>query len=309
MQPRDWFLPTLGENLVMSEFLTSSERASLRSAHSIERDRKVGDRMKVILLADQGESLAMIAKFLLIDEQTARRHLKDYFDNDKLGGSSGGSQGKLCPAQTEKLKVLLAAGDVPTAKAAVEKVKSLFGIKFSISGMTDWLKRSRFSFKKSQPEPAKANPQAQAEFIDTYRTLRDGLPEGEAVFFLDAAHPTMATKLGYSWSIKGERKIVATTAGKKRVNVIGTLNAKTLKLVTTFPETVNSQTPYSPNLNLIERAWKVMNEKVRDNVYFPDAQTFTCAIKNFFQHDWHKLSRSLSSRFTDNFQTFQNPAF
>ncbi|BDT68280.1 hypothetical protein os1_24620 [Comamonadaceae bacterium OS-1] len=52
-----------------------------------------------------------------------------------------------------------------------------------------------------------------------------------------------------------------------------------------------------------------MNEKVRDNVYFPDAQTFTCAIKNFFQHDWHKLSRSLSSRFTENFQTFQNPAF
>src|SRR5450830_866437 len=359
MQPRDWFLPTLGENLVMSEFLTSSERASLKSAHSIERDRKIGDRMKVVLLADQGESLAMIAKFLLIDEQTARRHLKDYFDNDKLGGSSGGSQGKLRPAQTEKLKSLLAAGDVPTAKAAVEKVKSLFGIKFSISGMTDWLKRSRFSFKKSQPEPAKANPQAQAEFIDTYRTLNDALPEGEAVFFLDAAHPTMATKLGYSWSIKGERKIVATTVGKKRVNIIGTLNAKTLKLVTTFPETVNSQTlaehfsrlrrsyprakfstlniildqgsycvskatqseavrlgitlwhlpPYSPNLNLIERAWKVMNEKVRDNVYFPDAQTFTCAIKNFFQHDWHKLSRSLSSRFTDNFQTFQNPAF
>jgi transposase len=189
MQPRDWFLPTLGENLVMSEFLTSSERASLKSAHSIERDRKIGDRMKVVLLADQGESLAVIAKFLLIDEQTARRHLKDYFDNDKLGGSSGGSQGKLGPAQTEKLKALLAAGDVPTAKAAVAKVKSLFGIKFSISGMTDWLKRSRFSFKKSQPEPANANPQAQAEFIDTYRTLKDGLPEGEAVFFLDAAHP------------------------------------------------------------------------------------------------------------------------
>ena len=33
--------------------------------------------------------------------------------------------------------------------------------------------------------------------------------------------------------------------------------------------------PYSPNLNLIERAWKVMNEEVRNNVYFPDAKTFT----------------------------------
>lgn len=50
--------------------------------------------MKVVLLADQGESFAEIAKFLFIDEQTARRHLQDYFDNDKLGGSSGGSEGK-----------------------------------------------------------------------------------------------------------------------------------------------------------------------------------------------------------------------
>jgi hypothetical protein len=38
------------------------------------------------------------------------------------------------------------------------------------------------------------------------------------LLFLDAAHPTMATKLGYGWSPKGERKIVATTAGKTRVN-------------------------------------------------------------------------------------------
>ena len=158
----------------------------------------------------------------------------------------------------------------------------------------------------------------------------------------------MATKLGYGWSIKGERKIVATTAGKKRINVIAILNAQTLKPVTTFPETVNSETlgehsvwlrrsyprtkfstlhiildqgsycvskttqivaarlgiklrhllPYSPNLNLIERAWKVMkvmNEQVRDNVYFLNR--------------WSNLSRSLTTRFADNFQVIQQPAF
>ena len=52
---------------------------------------------------------------------------------------------------------------------------------------------------------------------------------------------------------------------------------------------------YSPNLNLIERAWKVMNEQVRDNVYF-----LNC---------WSNLSRSLTTRFTDNFQVIQQPAF
>jgi transposase len=230
------------ENMVVSYFLTTSQRSSLKSAHRIERDRKIGDRMKVVLLADQGESFAEIAKFLFINEQTARRHLQDYFDNDKLGGSSGGSEGKLSPEQAARLSAILAACDVPSAQSVVQKVKGLFGVKFSLSGMTDWLKRNDFSFKKSEPAPAKADPLAQLEFIDTYRTLKDNLPEGEALLFLDAAHPTMATKLGYGWSIKGERKIVATTAGKTRVNVLGSLEPATMKLVTTFPETVNSQT-------------------------------------------------------------------
>ena len=199
----------------------------------MERDRKIGDRMKVVMLADQGESFAEIARFLFIDEQTARRHLKDYFDNDKTGGSSGGSEGKLTQEQADRLRAILVTCDVPTAQTAVEKAKSLLGITFSLSGMTDWLKRNRFSFKKSEPAPAKADSQAQAKFIDKYRDLKNDLPEGEVILFLDAAHPTMATKLGYGWSTKGERKIVATTAGKTRVNVIGTLNAQTLKLVTT----------------------------------------------------------------------------
>jgi transposase len=249
-----------------------------------------------------------------------------------LGGSSGGSEGKLSSEQAAELKVFLGASEVPSAKFVVQKVKVLFGFKFSVSGMTDWLKRQAFSFKKSEPAPAKAGPEKQSEFIATYRTLKDQLPQGEALLFLDATHPTMATKLGYGWSPKGETKIVATIAGRTCVNVIGTLDPQTLKMVTTFPETVNSQTlaehfsrlrrsyprarfstlniildqcsycvsmvteaqalrlgiklfhlpPYSPRLNLIERACKVMNEEVRDNVYFPDEKTFTVTIKEFF---------------------------
>ena len=67
--------------------------------------------------------------------------------------------------------------------------------------------------------------------------------------------------------------------------------------------------PYSPNLNLIERAWKVMNEQVRDNVYFPDEKIFASSIKDFFLNRWSKLSKSLTTRFADNFQVIQKPAF
>ena len=68
---------------------------------------------------------------------------------------------------------------------------------------------------------------------------------------------------------------------------------------------------YSPNvnLNLIERAWKVMNEDVRNNIYFPDAKTFTSCIKDFFLNRWSKLPKSLTTRFADNVQVVQKPAF
>jgi DNA-binding NarL/FixJ family response regulator len=76
MQLRDWILNhPMSENSGMQDFLSASQRSSLKSAHRMERDRKIGDRMKVVLLADQGESFAEIARFLFIDEQTTRRHL------------------------------------------------------------------------------------------------------------------------------------------------------------------------------------------------------------------------------------------
>ncbi|WP_197056823.1 transposase, partial [Vibrio sp. ZOR0018] len=63
--------------------------------------------------------------------------------------------------------------------------------------------------------------------------------------------------------------------------------------------------PYSPNLNPIERLWKVMNEHVRNNVYFSSTAVFTSAIKNFFDVTLPKVADSLTSRITDNFQILE----
>jgi DNA-binding NarL/FixJ family response regulator len=79
----------------MKHFLADHQRAYLIAGHRIERNRKTGDRIKAILLADQGESIADIAKFLFVNEETIRRHLQDYQKDDKTGIESGGSQGKL----------------------------------------------------------------------------------------------------------------------------------------------------------------------------------------------------------------------
>ncbi len=65
--------------------------------------------------------------------------------------------------------------------------------------------------------------------------------------------------------------------------------------------------PYSPNLNPIERLWKVMNEKVRNNHYFTSTALFRQAIHHFFTEILPELAGNLSCRINDNFQVL-NPA-
>lgn len=59
--------------------------------------------------------------------------------------------------------------------------------------------------------------------------------------------------------------------------------------------------PYSPNLNSIERLWKVMNEKVRNNVFFESAKKFKMSIRQFFDDELPKLLPNLRSMINDKF--------
>jgi len=60
--------------------------------------------------------------------------------------------------------------------------------------------------------------------------------------------------------------------------------------------------PYSPNLNPIERLWKVMNEHVRNNCFFETPKKFKDALDNFFKKTLPDIAESLNSRINDNFQ-------
>lgn len=64
--------------------------------------------------------------------------------------------------------------------------------------------------------------------------------------------------------------------------------------------------PYSPNLNPIERLWKVMNEGVRNNRYFASSKEFREEIHRFFSERLPALAGALSRRINDNFQTLEN---
>ncbi|CAM4407528.1 MAG: IS630 family transposase ISSpu23 [Legionella sp.] len=60
--------------------------------------------------------------------------------------------------------------------------------------------------------------------------------------------------------------------------------------------------PYSPNLNPIERLWRVMNEHVRNNRCFKGAKDFKEAISGFFTDTLPYIGNALNGRINDNFQ-------
>jgi transposase len=229
-------------------------------------------------------------------------------------------------------------------------VKETYGVTYHTKSMNVWLVNHGFSYKKPKPVPAKANPELQQKFVEEYQQLCETTPEDEPILFLDAVHPTMATKISYGWLKTGTTKTIDATASRTRMNIVGTIDLKTMKVVAKHFDTVNSESmvtyfetlksmyaqvktlhvildrgpynisiktreaarkmgiklhflpPYSPNLNPIERLWKVMNEYTRNNRFFTSAKEFRLCILNFFDNIWDEIADSMRERINDHFE-------
>lgn len=102
------------------------------------------------------------------------------------------------------------------------------------------------------------------------------------------------TKIRENHGEKGTIYLVHDLAGYHRAQVFKDkakeLNIKLLPLPA-----------YSPNLNPIERLWKVMNEVVRNNRLFKSAKDFRSSITAFLKETLPRIGASLISRINDNF--------
>ena len=83
--------------------LTPQQKLQLEKMHDIERDSRVCDRIKAVLLASEGWSQTMISQALRIHESTVARHLSDYVRSEKLKPANAGSQSKFSATQTMQL--------------------------------------------------------------------------------------------------------------------------------------------------------------------------------------------------------------
>ena len=333
----------------MANRLPPTERQRLKQLHRKERDGKTRDRIKAVLAYDDGYTYTEIAKILLIDDETVRRHIHDYQAENKLSIESGGSDSKLNDKQTQELIIHLSDHAYLYVKDICQYVKQKYQIKYTVSGMTKWLHVNEFSYKKPHGVPAKANAEEQDKFIEFYGRLTKRIDPKEPIYFSDSVHPQHQTRLAYGWIRKGERKEIPTTGRQNRVNIIGGICLNGHKIVTMPVDRVDADgiagflcelrkkhpfqvkihvildrapynrgkdlqrfakkigiklhylPPYSPNLNPIERLWKIMHEQVTYNQYYGTFRDFTTAILDFFKSIGRK-KLLLRSRINDNFQ-------
>ncbi len=332
--------------------LTADQKSALETRHKKSSGKRESDRIKAVLLRNEGWSTPMIAQALRVHETSTVRFIDDYLASEKLTIESGGSESHLTDEQTKQLIQHLCDVTYLHTHQIVAHIKERYGITYQISGFNKWLHQHNFSYKKPKGVPHKFNEEKQAEFIAKYKQLKSMLAHDERLLFMDAVHPTQATKITAGWIRKGEDKAIKTTGSRSRINVVGAIELGHLgnAVIKQYEKTVNGEAivdflnrlresypesgtlklvldgagyhrsdivkneakrlnitliylpPYSPNLNPIERLWKVMNKHARNGKYFASTKEFRRRISDFFIVTLPKIAETLDSWINDNFQ-------
>ena len=317
--------------------LPPQEREELRKMHrQMSDDVKVADKIKAILLLDDGYTQKEIAKILLRDEDTITRWKKTYFERktllDWLKEDFIGYLGKLTWEQKKQVSEFVQNNILQSAQRVSFFIQEQFGVTYTLGGTHQLLHRLGFTYKQTTQYPSKMNGEDQKWFKQLYELTEQNLAKDSVVLFLDGVHPQHNTRNTRVWVKKGECKFIPANTGREHLNINGAYNPHDVEVVVHECETINGDTtiellskvlaryegkkqiyaicdnapyyrskkiqeylkdtaiiliflpPYSPNLNLIERLWKMMRKKVINLNYYATFPEFRDAVLGFFEN-------------------------
>jgi transposase len=220
--------------------LTLEQKIALEARHTKARDGRERDRIKAVLLRSEGWSIANIAQALRKSEASITRYIGDYAKRLKLKPAGGGSASHLNTEQTQQLVAHLSDITYLHTHQIVAYIQKTWKLTYSVSGLNKWLHQNGFSYKQPKGVPHKFDEQQQAVFIEEYEKLRDSVSGDEPILFMDAVHPTQATKVTSGWIRKGVDKPIETTGSRTRMNIVGAVRLNHLaEAVVSEYETVN----------------------------------------------------------------------
>jgi transposase len=336
----------------MKGFLNPRQRQDLVNKHRGTPERRQADRIKSILMADEGYTAREIARILLLDEDTIGKNLDRY----QTGGIAlllewnyHGYDGKLTESQEAEVKEYVQEHLVRESKEVVAWIRKRFGIEYAESGMIHLLNRLGFVYKKTKLVPAKADGDAQQSFVKGYRVLKKAMGSEDKIYFMDGVHAVHNAMPAYAWVERGMEKMLKSNTGRERINFNGALDSETHEVIIREDERINAQStrclleeieaknpkakrivviadnaryyrnrhvtefltkskveilflpPYAPNLNLIERLWKLFKKIVIRGEYYEKFAEFRRSAWAFFKNI-QRYKSEMETLLTENFQ-------
>jgi transposase len=112
-----------------------------------------------------------------------------------------------------------------SSNEAKERIEVLTGLRRCPTQIRSFMHRHKLRFQKAMQVPAKADVQKQEKFIEEkLNPLIDSAKEGKIhLLFMDSVHPVMGVFLCKVWSAL--RVIIKSSPGRKRLNILGAVNA------------------------------------------------------------------------------------
>lgn len=265
----------------MKSFLTQSQVLTLKTAHRQQREKKLADRIKAVLMLHHGFNYTQIETALLLDEITIRRYVVKFQTNGidgLLEMKYSGGQSRLTLVQEQAFKKHFQTKTAQTINQVVCHLENTYGINYSIIGATKLMHRLGFVYKKPKVVPGLADRDRQQQFLETYRQIKNDLGPNDRIYFVDSTHPTHNTQLSYGWILKGKAndKYVKTNAGRERLNLNGALNLHDKTVIVLAEKTINAEA----TINLAET---VAKKQKLGKVYF--------IIDNASHHHAKKVGR------------------
>lgn len=214
----------------------------------------------------------------------------------------------------------------------IDYIQERYGVTYTSGGLSKWLHRKGFRYKRPRRVPHTLSVEAQESFVSSYQDMKQQRQEDEVILFMDGVHPDHQTQHVHGWIKRSKQAYVASTGKQKRVHYMGAVSVSEEHVKHSIKEyeTINSDAvidfldyltqeypgkkltiicdqgayhksketkafvskrediklvylpPRCPNLNLIERLWKIMRENVTYNKYYKHFPDFKSAVDDFF---------------------------
>lgn len=312
---------------IRANFLTSEERLSLVKSHKLEKDGRKKDRIKFILLTNDGWSYEQISKVLFLDDQTLRNYRQQYESGglkSLLSFHYAGRPTILSKFEYEELEAYLSKNTYLTSYGIRKYIKQRYKKDYSKKGIISLLHKMGFVYKKAKLIPGNPDIGKQEEFIKYYNRLRDNLSDDEEILFLDGVHPTHNVRAAHGWIKAGVTKQVMSNTGRCRLNINGAYNNRTQEVIYRNEQTINAKSTAMLILDIMNkypRAKKV--HLILDNAKYNRANLIKifeshskinliylppyCPNLNLIERLWKFLYKKVSvCRHYNKFADFQN---